>query len=332
MASEKAPPPRRLNNPTLPYPTMASAAFSPDGRQLVTGTNTGNLYLWDVASGVLLCQGKTGGSDRPSIVYTSKMRFVAGSKTLHTFDAQSLKRLTKEPRYKGHKAPPNAIALAPDGQTLVSGGGGFIYTDDRFVRLWDVATGGTPRVKAKLARQVGASGICFDPRGRWVATGGEDFRLRLHDPSDLTLLEDVEVTPKPEYGYPTLRSLCSDGNSLAATDHTGRIFWLATDDLASVREIAPPTPQPGRPLEGTCATGLCFAPGGKLIIPRTYSYKDGYGGFLQVYDPKAGKIISQQEAELVHVSESFICPNNRWYLVVTSQGVLLWPLLDILGA
>ncbi|MGB1017153.1 MAG: WD40 repeat domain-containing protein [Nannocystaceae bacterium] len=331
MVIKKTPPPRRLNNAVLPYATMCSAAFSPDGTQLVTGNTTGNLYLWDVASGELLSHGKTGGSDRMGIVYPSKTRFIAGSKTLHTFDAQSLKRIAKEPRYKGHKAPPNTLALAPNGRTLVSGGGGFIHTHDRFVRLWDVATGGPPRAKAKLARQVGASGVCFDPKGRWVATGGEDFRIRLHDPNDLTLLSDVEVAPRPEHGYPTLDSLVSDGNSLAVTDHNGRIFWLDTHDLTDVREIAPPTPQPGRPLEGASATGLCFA-GSKLIIPRTYAYKDGYGGFLQVYDPKAGTIIRQHEAELVHVSQALICPNNRWYLVLSTQGALLWPIGDILGA
>ncbi|MGB1014285.1 MAG: WD40 repeat domain-containing protein [Nannocystaceae bacterium] len=331
MAIKKAPSPRRLDDAALPYANMSAAAFSPGGTQLVTGNASGELYLWDVASGELLCQGKTGGSDEMVIVHTSKTRFIAGSKTLHTYDAQSLKRIAKEPRYKGHKASPNAIALAPDGRTLVSGGGGFVYTQDRFVHLWDVATGGAPRVRTKLARQVGAGGVCFDPKGRWVATSGEDLRIRLHDPADLTLLDEVEVAPKPAHGYPALQSLVSDGNALAVTDHTGRIFCLDVD-LTRVREIAPPTPQPGRALEGTYATGLCFAPGSKLIIPRTYAYEDGYQGFLQIYDPKTGTILHQHEAELVDVSETLICPNNQWLLVLSSQGALLWPIEDILGA
>ncbi len=127
------PAPQVLVDNSLPYPQMAAAAFSPSGHLLATGNSTGNLYLWDVATLELVRRGKTGGSDRPSIVFTSNTRMIAGSKTLHTFDVDTLKRKSKEPRYKGHKAPPNGIVLTAGGQ-LVTAGGSYIYTDDRFLR------------------------------------------------------------------------------------------------------------------------------------------------------------------------------------------------------
>jgi hypothetical protein len=60
-----------------------------------------------------------------------------GGKNIVAFDLKSGKKTKLA--FKGHRATPNALLV--EGGTLYSAGGSYIYTDDRFVRTFDAATG-----------------------------------------------------------------------------------------------------------------------------------------------------------------------------------------------
>src|SRR5438309_3129804 len=66
-----------------------------------------------------------------------------------------------------HKAGVNAIAFAPDGKTLASGGA------DGSIIVWDVAAGEPLAAVLAGPRQGGSSGA-FSPDGRILAAGGGD--------------------------------------------------------------------------------------------------------------------------------------------------------------
>jgi len=309
---------------------MRTASFSPDGRQLVTG-NVGNLYRWDVETGELLAERKTGEDSPSRMVYRTETRLIGGCKSFQHYDVETLMRKANEPRYKGQKRLPNALALAPDGQSLYSAGGSSYTHDDSFLRRWKVAQSGKPVAKVALAPKVAVTTLCVGPRGDWVATGGDDMCLRLHGAGDLACLDNVALVPKSAHAYPALRSLCTDGTSLAVADEQGRVFLAPVEQLSAVREISPPTPKRGRPLTRAFSTGLCFAPGNKLIIPRVYAYSDGDVGFFQIYDVETQSVVAHYEAEFTRVSMALICPNKHWYLALCRYGARLWHLADILG-
>lgn len=142
---------------------------------------------------------------------------------------------------------------------------------------------------------------------------------------------EVPITPKPESGFSALLSLCTDGTSLAATTRKGQVYITSTNKLDRIREVAPAKPQPGRPLEGAHATGLCFIGKGRLLVPRTFSYKDGYGAALQVVDTDSGEVVRQHEVALQHVSHCLVDPTGRLLVVLSTQGPKIWQLRDILG-
>jgi WD40 repeat protein len=74
----------------------------------------------------------------------------------------------------GHAGWVNALAVAPDGSTLVSGG------EDRQVCWWDISTAG----REPPPRHIGQVNACsVSPSGAFVASGGRDGTVRSWDPS-----------------------------------------------------------------------------------------------------------------------------------------------------
>jgi WD40 repeat protein len=152
---------------------VASVAFSPDGRFVLTGSWDKTAQLWDAATGQQLRRFEGHSNTVSSAAFSPDGRFVlTGSwdQTARLWDALSGQEIRK---FEGHSGPVESVAISPDGRFVLTG------SSDKTARLWDAATG------QPLRKYEGHSGVvicvAFSPDGLSVLTGGSDRTARLWD-------------------------------------------------------------------------------------------------------------------------------------------------------
>jgi WD40 repeat protein len=149
---------------------ILSAAFSRDGRYIVSTASDQTVCLWEAASGKLLAplEGFTSNVLFAQFSPDGK-RLVALCKTLaYIFDVPSGTRRTV---LKGHEGEVTTAAFSPDGTKVLTG------SEDRTAVLWETATG---KMLSLYQGHLGAVRlVAFSPDGEHVATASTDSVARL---------------------------------------------------------------------------------------------------------------------------------------------------------
>jgi WD40 repeat protein len=165
-----------VKGPALKHPAVVSAVtFSPDGQTLLTGTEDGGVYLWDVASGNSL-------GPLPSYPYRGVVTAVAfhpDGKSFVVATGQGIVQIwdfdARRPRGAPlpHRAGVRAVAFSPDGKVLATG------SYDSTSWLWDVAT--SQPLCTPLQHHDQVLTVAFSADGKTLLTGSSDHAVRLSD-------------------------------------------------------------------------------------------------------------------------------------------------------
>ena len=235
--------------------TVLSIAYSPDGRNLVSGNWDGHIRMWDVDTGVLLKTLTGHEKGVPSLVYSPDgATLISGSwdNTIRIWDintGQPLQTIIGNTTELEPSQGVRVISLSPDGQTIASA------TDEKVIRLWDVHTGKLTDSLVGHTNEVAA--VAFSPRGTVLASGGDDATLRLWDVEAGKLLNTfkeptrssvLSVAFSPDgrilasgcYAMVRLRDTFTERNTVTLTGHTTWVRALAFSPdgriLASIDE------------------------------------------------------------------------------------------------
>jgi WD40 repeat protein len=153
-----------------------SVAFSPDSKQIVSGSDDRTIRCWDAATGQQLLPALEGHTAWVSSVAFSPdgKQIVSGSgdRTIRRWDAATGQQLL--PVLEGYRASVNSVAFSPDGKQIVSG------SDDRTIRCWDAATG-QQLLPALEGHTESVSLVAFSPDGKQIVSGSDDRTIRRWD-------------------------------------------------------------------------------------------------------------------------------------------------------
>jgi WD40 repeat protein len=165
---------------------IASLVFSPDGKTLVSGSWDNTIKIWDAGTGKEL-RTIVGLGGRRCVTFSSDGRTLA-SDDRQTVILWSLDSGKERLVLKGHQESVFAVAFAPDGKTLASGG------DDFTVKLWDAATGIELRTLKGHTDAIGS--LAFTRDGKTLASGSNDGTAKLWDVA--TGKERATLRPKSD--------------------------------------------------------------------------------------------------------------------------------------
>jgi WD40 repeat protein len=151
------------------------------------------------------------------------------------------------------QAPILAVAISPDGQTIVTGNA------DGTAQFWDAA--GNPR-PIRLRHQGAVLTVAFSPEGKSVLTGSEDETARLWDAVTGNPLGPP--LPHGERERVELGVISPDGRTVLTLTHWDHNFRLW--DATTGRAIDPPRGPFGNDVNLAIATAAFSADGRSLLV------------------------------------------------------------------
>jgi len=164
-----------------------SAAFSPDGQLLASGSSSGTVKLWNVATGeqIRLLSGHS--SRVYSVAFSPDGKLLASGSEDMTVKLWDVATGQKLHTLEGHTDWVRSVAFSPDGTLLASG------SDDKTAKLWNATTG---KLVLTLEGHTGyVTSIALSPNGTTLASGSTDKTIKLWAlPS---LIAAAAMTPPP---------------------------------------------------------------------------------------------------------------------------------------
>jgi WD40 repeat protein/serine/threonine protein kinase len=272
---------------------MWSAAFSPDGRQIVT-TDDASARIWDARTNGLLFTLPHGNTVYHAVYSADGTRLVTASAdgSVKLWDPASgtlLRKLTHD----GTRLRYYAAAISPDGKFIAA-----IDLLGTVANVWDAASG------ARLAElpndASGFPSIAFSATGRWLATsGGNDVRV----------FETGTWSQATAIAGPRIHTL--------SFDPVGP--WLATGSAngdTSIWEIPSGTRVRHLRESGDAVSVIAFSPDGQLLAVG------GRGVAVQVWRATTGALQSQFNAPQGVIAMVEFDPAARLVLAAGGSGTV----------
>ena len=235
---------------------VTSAAFSPNGKWVVTASVDNTARVWEAATEreLAVLQGHEGVVI--SAVFSPDGKWVVTASydnTARVWEAATGRELAV---LRGHENGVNSAVFSPDGKWVVTA------SDDNTGRVWEVATG---RELAVLRGHEGeVISAAFSPNGKWVVTASWDGTARVWEAATG---EELTVLRGHEWGV-TSAAFSPDGKWVvtASDDDTARVWEAATG-----KELVVLRGHEGR------VTSAAFSLDGRYIVTA------GWDGTARIY-------------------------------------------------
>jgi WD40 repeat protein/serine/threonine protein kinase/tetratricopeptide (TPR) repeat protein len=221
---------KQMKQPVLQLPTnlyerltlrghngwVTSAAFSPDGNRIVSGSYDLTVKIWDAQSGNCLRTLEGHGQLVLAVDFSPDGKLIASgdgwNHTLKIWDASTGACLHT---IKAHSGDIHDLSFSPDGRFVASAG------DDKLVKIWNVSTGAC--IKTLRGHSNGVFCIAFSPDGKHIASGSWDKKVKIWESTSGECIQ----TLKGHGGTVEDISFSRDGSKIASCGYWDRkiIIW-----------------------------------------------------------------------------------------------------------
>ncbi len=287
-----------------------SAAFSPDGSKLATGSGEGNVRLWDVATRQEIGAPMSSGLAPVEAVAFSPdgATVAAGSSdgTVQLWDATTQNEVGTT--MTAGPAAIKALAFGPGGKVLAAGG------EDGDVRLWDTATQSQPG--ATMATGAPVAALTFSGNGTTLATAEGNGSTELWS----TASQEQTGSALAAQGSARVSALdFGPGAGLLATgDATGTItLWNAAGFHQSSAPVVTGTPA-SPAAAGRHAPAALSAHGEILAV-------SGQRGTIRLRNTRTGRPVGQPIMTHQAVTGLALSPDGKLVAAIGAGGkARLW--------
>jgi WD40 repeat protein/tetratricopeptide (TPR) repeat protein len=314
---------------------LSDAAFSPDGRTVISGSVDGTAQLWDAASGRKIGPPLPVGGPAINVAFSPDRKTVLTADDGNT--AQLWDATTGEPLGLPLRPPPQFhilhVAIPDKGKIVLAG------TEDnefKILRLWDAATG--KLIGPPLTHR--GHNSAFSPDGRMILVLSDDGTVRILDVSTRQPigrpLERLRIFRRAVWSpdAKTILTGSADGTAQLWDAATGQPVGRPMRHESEVRTVAL-SPDGKTALTGCqdkqarlwdAATGqfigplehqgqiiaLAFSPDGKTMLTGSLD------GTVRLWDAEPGKLTMQVLEIPTTDSKGVLSPNGK-YLVRLPQ-------------
>ncbi|AOX00430.1 hypothetical protein BJP34_14050 [Moorena producens PAL-8-15-08-1] len=277
---------------------VTEIAFSPDGKQIISGSDDGTVRLWNTETGQLIhtLEGHT--DDVNGIAFSPDgKQILSGSydDTLRLWDTETGQLIHT---LEGHTSSVTEIAFSRDGKQILSG------SFDNTVRLWDTASG--QLIHTLEGHTSSVTDIAFSPDGKQIISSSRDKTVRLWDTASGQLIHTLEG----HKDWVKAIAFSPDGKQIisGSYDYTLRLWDTETGQLIHT-------------LEGHTddINAIAFSPDGKQIISGSYDYT------LRLWDTETGQLIHTLEGHTDDINAIAFSPDGNKIISGSADNTLrLW--------
>ena len=296
-----------------------AAAFSPDGKNIVTVGGTGAL-VWDAEKGTLRMSLSPSGTVASANFSSDGKRVVTGSwdNSARIWNSQ-----TGVPELKLPKQAADALLMGRVNSACFSPDDRYVLTanDDGSARLWDAKTGDLVRTFGGEGGHVDrVTSAVFSPDGKYVVTGGgdRDKKAILWDAATGKPLQVYGGDKGHAWGVLSVAYWQSDDGKqkriiTGSADNTARIWDAASGETLLV-------------LEGHTASvvTVAFSPDGRRALTGSQDNTAKLWD-TKVTDDKKGKEILPLKSHSQEVTAVAFSPDGKSVLTASRDGTaILW--------
>jgi WD40 repeat protein/Tfp pilus assembly protein PilF len=324
---------------------LTSVAFSPDGKQVLSGSMDSTVKLWDIATGLEI---RTfAGHTYPvnSVAFSPDGKYILSGSD----DTDTTVKLWNPDTgleieiFSGHTNGVNSIVFSPDGKQILSG------SADNTMKLWDVTTGREVRTFTGHTNEVNS--VAFNHDGSQIISGSgnllssDDNTVRLWDvvtgreirtfKGHTNTVNSVTFSPDGRHilsgssdSTVKLWDVATGSEIRTFTGHSERVSSVSFSRdgrqiLSGGETIKLWDAVTGREIRSfnESVSSVSFSPDGRQILSGSSIFL--YGGDIKIWDITTGRETRTFTGYTNHVNFTAFSPDGRQVLSGSSVGGII---------